>query len=66
MPNMGRDPYVRQCQKCQKPSEHPFGTFGPLLVITEYEGEKIRLPSVAEAAPDARYLQEHRNLMGFA
>jgi predicted restriction endonuclease len=33
--------------------------------IGEYEGKKIRLPSVAEAAPDARYLREHRNLMGF-
>lgn len=33
--------------------------------IGEYEGEKIRLPSVAEAAPDAMYLQEHRKLMGF-
>ena len=33
--------------------------------IAECEGEKISLPSVAEAAPDAMYLQEHRNLMGF-
>jgi putative restriction endonuclease len=33
--------------------------------IGEYEGEKIHLPSVAEAAPDAMYLQEHRRLMGF-
>jgi hypothetical protein len=60
------NPRVMRCQKCQKPSEHPFGTFGPLLVITEYEGEKIRLPSVAEAAPDAMYLQEHQRMMGFA
>jgi len=27
-PSVQRDPYVRQCQKCQKPSEYPFGTFG--------------------------------------
>jgi hypothetical protein len=33
--------------------------------IAEYEGEKIRLPSVAEAAPNEMYLQEHRKLMGF-
>jgi putative restriction endonuclease len=33
--------------------------------IREYEGETIRLPSVAEAAPDEMYLQEHRKLMGF-
>ena len=33
--------------------------------ITEYEGEKIRLPSVAESAPNAIYLREHRSLMGF-
>jgi hypothetical protein len=25
---ISENPYVRQCQKCQKPSEHPFGTFG--------------------------------------
>ena len=34
--------------------------------IAEYEGEKIRLPPLAEAAPDAMYLREHRKLMGFA
>jgi hypothetical protein len=33
--------------------------------IAECEGEKIRLPSVAEAAPDAMYLEEHRKLMQF-
>ena len=33
--------------------------------IAECEGEKIRLPSVAVAAPDVTYLQEHRKLMGF-
>ncbi len=33
--------------------------------IAEYEGEKIRLPLVAEAAPDAMYLREHRKLMDF-
>jgi len=33
--------------------------------IGEYEGERIRLPSVAKAAPDALYLHEHRKLMGF-
>jgi hypothetical protein len=33
--------------------------------IAEYEGEKIRSPSVTEAAPDAMYLQEHRKLTGF-
>jgi putative restriction endonuclease len=33
--------------------------------IGEYEGERIRLPSVAESAPDPLYLREHRNLMGF-
>lgn len=33
--------------------------------IGNYEGEMIRFPSVAEAAPDAMYLQEHRRLMGF-
>ena len=33
--------------------------------IADYEGEKIRLPSVAEAAPGAMYLQEHRELMKF-
>jgi predicted restriction endonuclease len=27
--------------------------------IEEYEGERIRLPSVAEAAPDTIYLREH-------
>jgi hypothetical protein len=26
MPRVRRDAYVRQCQKRQKPSEHPFGT----------------------------------------
>ena len=35
------------------------------LFIADYEGEKIQLPWVAEAAPDAMYLQEHRKLMGF-
>jgi len=33
--------------------------------IGEYEGERSRLPSVAEAAPDPMYLQEHRKLMNF-
>ena len=33
--------------------------------IAEYKGEKIRLPLVAEAAPEAMYLQEHRKLAGF-
>jgi putative restriction endonuclease len=33
--------------------------------IAEYEGEKIRLPSVAGSAPDATYLREHRGLTGF-
>lgn len=33
--------------------------------IGQYEGERIRLPSVAEAAPDTIYLKEHRKLMGF-
>jgi putative restriction endonuclease len=33
--------------------------------IAEYEGGKIRLPSVAEAAPNEMYLQEHRKLTGF-
>jgi predicted restriction endonuclease len=33
--------------------------------IAEYDGEKIRLPSVAEAAPNEMYLQEHRKLTGF-
>jgi putative restriction endonuclease len=33
--------------------------------IGEYEGEKIRLPSLAESAPYAMYLREHRKLMGF-
>jgi HNH endonuclease len=33
--------------------------------IRVYQGERIRLPSVAEAAPDAMYLQEHRRLMRF-
>jgi|SRR5215212_5118462 len=33
--------------------------------IGEYEGESIRLPSVAESAPDTIYLREHRRLMGF-
>ena len=33
--------------------------------ITGYEGERIHLPAVAEAAPDVMYLQEHRKLMGF-
>jgi hypothetical protein len=27
-PSVRRGPYLRQCQKCQKPSKHPFGTFG--------------------------------------
>jgi hypothetical protein len=33
--------------------------------IGKYEGERIRLPSVAEAAPDAMYLQQHRTLINF-
>jgi putative restriction endonuclease len=33
--------------------------------IGEYEGEKIRLPSVSESAPDPMYLHEHRSLTGF-
>jgi len=33
--------------------------------IAECEGEKIHLPSVAEAAPAEVYLREHRSLMGF-
>jgi len=33
--------------------------------IAGYESKKIRLPSVAEAAPSAMYLQEHRELMCF-
>jgi predicted restriction endonuclease len=33
--------------------------------IREYEGKTIRLPSVAESAPDSMYLREHRSLMGF-
>ena len=34
--------------------------------IREYEGEKMRLPSVSESAPDTMYLREHRSLTGFA
>jgi hypothetical protein len=34
--------YVRQCQKCQKPSEHPFGTFGTPPVSAN--GETTRPP----------------------
>lgn len=33
--------------------------------IREYEGDKIRLPSIAESAPDAMYLHEHRRLTDF-
>ncbi len=33
--------------------------------IREYEGKTIRLPSVAESAPDATYLRAHRKLTGF-
>jgi putative restriction endonuclease len=33
--------------------------------IAAYEDEKIRLPSVAESAPDAIYLRAHRKLTGF-
>lgn len=33
--------------------------------IRRYEGEKIHLPALAEAAPDVMYLREHRKLRGF-
>ena len=33
--------------------------------IRGYEGERIHLPAVAEAAPDVMYLREHRRLTGF-
>jgi hypothetical protein len=33
--------------------------------IAGYESKKIRLPSVAKAAPSAMYLQKHRELMSF-
>jgi predicted restriction endonuclease len=33
--------------------------------IRENEGERIRLPSVADTAPDRIYLQQHRKLVGF-
>jgi putative restriction endonuclease len=33
--------------------------------IADYEGEKIRLPSVTECAPSTIYLREHRSLTGF-
>jgi DNA polymerase family A len=31
MPSVQQGPYVRQCQKCQEPLEHPFGAFGTPL-----------------------------------
>ena len=33
--------------------------------VRGYEGERIHLPVVAEAAPDIIYLREHRKLTGF-
>jgi hypothetical protein len=33
--------------------------------IAGYEGEEIRLLSIAESAPDNVYLREHRRLMSF-
>jgi putative restriction endonuclease len=33
--------------------------------IRGYEGERIHLPAVPEAAPDVLYLREHRELTGF-
>jgi putative restriction endonuclease len=33
--------------------------------IGDFEGEKIRLPSLPESAPDIMFLREHWILMGF-